>query len=155
MYLKWGNASIPEGDLITGAFPPGPSFLAGLGPLLSYWRFIWTGIGTACNYYNNKYGSLVRVWINGEETIILSGWVSVRWSLHWGFMQWIWSWAPGCSHRSSAVYHVLRSPHYTARFGSKAGLECIGMDGRGIIFNSDVPLWKKVRTYFSKGRRWP
>uniref|UniRef100_A0A8C4NEG8 aromatase n=1 Tax=Eptatretus burgeri TaxID=7764 RepID=A0A8C4NEG8_EPTBU len=99
----------------------GPSFLLGLGPLLSHGRFVVMGIWRAADYYNSCYGDNVRTWIGGKETFILSS--------------------------PQAVHKVLKSVWCAERFGSERALKMLHMNN-GLIFNNDG--WSHLREHFMR-----
>ena len=49
----------------------GPGYFLGMRLLISYGRFLWVGIGSACNYYQKMCGEFMRVLVHGEETLII------------------------------------------------------------------------------------
>lgn len=53
------------------------------------------------------------------------------------------------------MFHVMKHNHYISRFGSKLGLQFVGMHENGIIFNNNPALWKVVRPFFIKGNQVP
>ncbi|XP_035672840.1 aromatase-like [Branchiostoma floridae] len=118
LVLTWGGwASGRSVDV------PGPPWLLGFGPLMSFARFIWMGVPVAAAHYGARYGDFVRVWIAGERTYVIT--------------------------RPSAAWHVLKSNNYCRRFGSRTGLSTIGMYQNGIIWNGDDG-WRVLRGFFQK-----
>ncbi|XP_071943715.1 aromatase-like [Antedon mediterranea] len=104
----------------------GPARNYGLGAFLSNLRFLYFGIPGAASYYNKQFGDVVRVWIAGEPTYLIT--------------------------RPSAAWYILKTNgnNYCKRFGNDTGLNHIGMFKSGIIWNNDVEGWKTQRAFFQR-----
>jgi aromatase len=87
-------------------------------------RYIELTVPLASQYYTLKYGDIVQINLFNQPTIIISN----------------------CDF---ADYILRRNgKNYTLRFGNKLGLEYLGMENKGIIWNRNIQRWKYQRSNF-------
>ena len=87
-------------------------------------RFIELTVPLASQYYTLKYGDIVQINLFNQPTIIISN-------------------------PDFADYILRRNgKNYTLRFGNKIGLEYLGMENKGIIWNRNIQRWKYQRLNF-------
>ena len=87
-------------------------------------RYIELTVPLASQYYTLKYGDIVQINLFNQPTIIISN--------------------------SDFADYILRrnGKNYTLRFGNKIGLEYLGMENKGIIWNRNIQRWKYQRSNF-------
>jgi len=87
-------------------------------------RYIELTVPLASQYYTSKYGDIVELNVFNCPTIIISN--------------------------ADFADYILRrnGKNYTLRFGNKLGLEYLGMENKGIIWNRNVQRWKYQRLNF-------
>lgn len=87
-------------------------------------RYIDLTVPLASQYYTLKYGDIVEINLFNNPTIIISN--------------------------SDFADYILRrnGKNYTLRFGNKLGLEYLGMENKGIIWNRNIQRWKYQRLNF-------
>jgi aromatase len=87
-------------------------------------RYTELTVPLASQYYTLKYGDIVQINLFNQPTLIISN----------------------CDF---ADYILRRNgKNYTLRFGNKLGLEYLGMENKGIIWNRNIQRWKYQRLNF-------
>ncbi|CAF0846328.1 unnamed protein product [Adineta steineri] len=87
-------------------------------------RFVELTVPLAAQYYTSKYGDITQINLFNQPTIIISN--------------------------ADFADHILRrnGKNYTLRFGNELGLQYLGMENKGIIWNRNVQRWKYQRLNF-------